>query len=177
MYPTGGSIPRMSFTPFLAAVADATAVAPEAPDQQLLDVDGTVFLTLALFLITAATLTRWLWKPYLRVRDERVSRVAGHRQEAARLDAEAQTRLARVEIQLGDARRAVSAERARLRAEAAGREQAIVAAAQESANRTLAEARTRVEAALAAERAHLQERGALLGREITQKVLGREVAS
>src|SRR5688572_5592005 len=112
---------------FLVAVAQA---APQAPEQQLLDLDGTVFVMLGLFLVTAFVLNQWLWKPYLRVREERVTRVDGYRQEAARLEAEAQARLQRVEAQLAEARRVGSAERARARAEAQAREQAILAQAQ-----------------------------------------------
>lgn len=165
----------MSFTPFLTSLA--AAAAPRAHEQVLLDVDGTVFVMFGLFVLTALALTQLLWKPYLRVRDERVSRVEGRRQEAARLESDAAARLARVEAQLADARRIGSSERARSRAEAQAKEQEILAQAQAEAQKALAEARARVEAAIAAERAKLEERALLLGREITEKVLGRRVAS
>jgi F-type H+-transporting ATPase subunit b len=159
---------------FLTALAQ---VAPQSPEPQLLDVDATTFVMFGLFLLTVFILTQWLWKPYIRVREERVARVDGYRQEAERLEKEAATRLARVEAQLAEARRAGSAERGRARAEAQAHEAKLTTEAQAAAQRTLAEARARVEAAMAAERAKLEGRAAILGRTITEKVLGRSVVS
>jgi F-type H+-transporting ATPase subunit b len=161
-------------TNFLTALAQ---VAPETPEPQVLDVDGTAWLMFGLFLLAAFILTQWLWKPYIRVREERVSRVDGFRSEAERLEKEAAARLARVEAQLAEARRSGSAERARSRAEAQAHEARLSAEAQAAAQRALTEARAKVESALAAERARLQERAGKLGREITERVLGRPVVS
>jgi F-type H+-transporting ATPase subunit b len=161
-----------------AAAAQASpGGAPMAADQQLLDIDATVFIMLALFVLTAFILTQWLWKPYLRVRDERVSRVEGARQQAEKLDAEAAERLAHVEAQLAEARKQAGSERARARSEAQAREQQLVAEAQAAAHRMLGEARAKLDAALAAERAGLQASAGRLGREIAEKALGRRLAS
>jgi F-type H+-transporting ATPase subunit b len=167
----------MSSSFFLSALAESGVAAPLAPDQQLLDVDGTVFVMLGLFFLVLIALTRLLWKPYLRVKEERVSRVEGYREQASRLEHEAATRLTAIEAQLADARRAASAERGRVQSEGQLVEQKILAEAQAAAQKTLTEARARVEAAFAAEKAKLQTRAAGLGREITEKVLGRPVAS
>jgi F0F1-type ATP synthase membrane subunit b/b' len=121
-------------------------------------------------------LTRFLWRPYLKVREQRTTRVEGYKEEAKRLDAEAAARLSRVEAELADARRAGSSERARVRSEAQRREQEILSTAQAAAQKTLAEARTRVEAAYNAEKATLASRAEALGREAAEKVLGRRVA-
>jgi F-type H+-transporting ATPase subunit b len=164
----------MSTNFFLLALAE---VAPQSSDQQLLDVDGTAWVMFGLFIVVGFILTQWLWKPYIRVREERVARVDGYRQEADRLEKEAATRLARVEAQLAEARRAGSAERGRARAAAQAHEAKLTADTQAAAQRALAEARAKVEAAMATERAKLQERAAALGRQITEKVLGRQVVS
>jgi len=150
---------------------------PQAGEQQLLDMDSTVFVMLGIFLLVALILTQWLWKPYLRVRDERVRRVEGARAEAERLQANSAGRLARIEVQLTEARKAGHAERAQARARALAREQEIVAQAQAAAHKTLAEARAKLDATLAAERARLQDSAATLGREIAEKALGRRLAS
>ena len=152
-------------------------VAPQSPEPQVLDIDGTTWVMFGLFLLVAFILTQWLWKPYIRVREERVARVDGFREEAERLEKEAATRLARVEAQLAEARRAGSAERSRSRAEAQAHESRLSAESQAAAQKALAEARAKVDAALSAERARLQERASKLGREITEKVLGRQVVS
>jgi F-type H+-transporting ATPase subunit b len=150
--------------------------APEAHEQQLLDIDGTLFLQFGLFLLTMYLLTQLLWKPYLRVRGERSTRIDGYKEEARRHDADAATRLAKVEAELGQARRAGSAERTRVRTSAQVREQEIIKAAQEAAQKTIVEARTRVETALAGERRSLATRAELLGKQAAEKVLGRKVA-
>jgi len=166
----------MSLPSLLTVVAEAGAHAPQAPDQQLFDLDHTVFVMLGLFLLALALLSKWLWTPYLRVRDQRVARTEGDREQAARLEAEASARLTRVAAQLAEARRTGAAERARARAEAQAREQTILAEAQAAAQRALAEARGRLDSAFTAERAKLDQRAAALGREITEKVLGRRLA-
>ncbi len=163
----------MTPTLFLAAIAEA---APVASEQQLFDLDGTLWVMLGLFAVVTFVLTQWLWKPYLQVREERVKRVDGYREEAARLESEAQTRLTRVEAQLADARRVGSVERAKTRTEAHAREQQMVTEAQSAAARSLADARARLEAAFASEKSKLDERASKLGREIGEKVLGRAVA-
>jgi F-type H+-transporting ATPase subunit b len=152
------------------------AAAPQAHEPQLIDVDGTVFVQLGLFLLLVVVLYRFLWKPYLRVRGERVTRVEGYREEAARLEAEAQARLARLEAELAEARRVGAGERAVARAEALAREHTLMAEAQAAAQKTLAEARAQLEATVAGERAKLQQKAAEIGREAAKKILGREVA-
>src|SRR5438105_1495995 len=100
----------------------AAAVAPKTQEPQLIDVDGTVFIQLGLFLVLMLLLSRLLWRPYLKVRMERTSRVEGYREEATRLESEAAKRLERAEAALADARRKGSAERAQVRAQAQAHE-------------------------------------------------------
>jgi F0F1-type ATP synthase membrane subunit b/b' len=140
--------------------------APSSPEPQLIDLDGTFFIQLGVLFVLMLALTRLLWKPYLRVRAERVSRVEGYREEAARLEADAQQRLERAEGALAEARRVGAGERAVARAEAHAREQTL-----------LAEARARVAATVATERAKLDASAAATAREAARKILGREVAA
>jgi F-type H+-transporting ATPase subunit b len=155
----------------------AAGTAPQAGEQQLLDIDATVFINFGLFLVTMLLLTRFLWRPYLKVRAERVTRVEGHKEETRRLEAEAAARLAKVEAELAEARRAGSAERARVRSEAVRREQQVLAAAQAQAQKSLAEARARIDAAMSAERKTVASRAEALGREAAEQILGRKIAA
>jgi F0F1-type ATP synthase membrane subunit b/b' len=155
----------------------AQATAPEAKEMQLLDVDGTMFVQFGLFLVCMLILTRFLWRPYLKVRAERVGRVEGHKEDARRLEAEAAARLNKVEVELAEARRAGSAERARVRSEAVASEQKILAAAQAQAQKSLGEARARIEKALTAERASIATRAEALGLEAAERILGRRIAA
>jgi len=151
--------------------------APRSAEAQLLDIDGTVFVMLGLFLVLLLILWQFLWKPYLRVRDERVERVEGAREKAAQLEADAAARLTRIETALTEARRNANAESAKLRLEAQAREQQIVTEAQDSARKIMLEARAKLDAALVAEKENLQKHTNLLGRQIAEKALGRRLAS
>ena len=157
--------------------AAAAGAAPRSNEAQLLDIDGTVFVMLGIFLVLLVVLWQLLWKPYLRVRDERVSRVEGARDQAAQLEAEAAQRLTRVEQALAEARRAGDAEAAKLRLAGQTREQQVLAEAQAAARKLLAEARAKLDATVATERAVLQQQTAGLAREIAEKALGRRLAS
>jgi F-type H+-transporting ATPase subunit b len=160
----------------LLQVAAASA-APRAPEAQLLDVDGTVFVMLGIFLLVLLLLWPLLWRPYLRVRDERVARVDGARGQAEKLDGEAAARLTRIEASLAEARREGDTESIRMRHEAQAREQKILAEAQAAARQMMAEARAKLETTVAAERAALEAQTASLAREIAEKALGRSLAS
>jgi F-type H+-transporting ATPase subunit b len=154
-----------------------STAAPESPEPQLIDLDGTAFIQLGLFLLLMLVLRQFLWRPYLKVLGERTTRVDGYKQEAVRLDAEAASRLAKAEAALAEARRVGSGERVEARAIAQKREQELLAAANASAQKTLAEARARVSAALAGERAKLQQTAAEIGAQAARKILGREVSA
>jgi F-type H+-transporting ATPase subunit b len=151
--------------------------APESHEPQLLDVDLTILVQFGLFLLLLAVLSKLLWKPYLRVRDERVSRVEGYREEAVRLEAEAKDRLGRAEAALGEARRMASGQRAVARAEAQAREQTVLAEATAAAQRTLREAREKLAGTVDAERGKLRGVAAETAREAARKILGREVTA
>ena len=160
-----------------SALALLLTAAPQAHEPQLIDVDGTLFLQLGIFLVVLFVLSQFLWKPYLRVRTERVARVEGYREEAARLEADAQQRLARADVQLAEARRVGAGERAVARSEAHAREQTLLAEATAAAQRKLADARTRLNASVAAERKKLQADASQVATAAARKILGREVGA
>ena len=161
----------------LQATTTMLHAAPRSAEAQLLDIDGTVFVMLGIFLVLLLILWVFLWRPYLRVRDERVARVDGAREKAAQLDADSAARLARIETALAEARRNSNAETGKLRLQAQAREQQIVTEAQDAARKMIVEARAGIEAALATEKANLQKHTDLLGRQIAEKALGRRLAS
>jgi F-type H+-transporting ATPase subunit b len=166
-----------ALTTLLEATSTKLGAAPHSAESQLLDLDGTVFVMLGIFLVLLLILWQFLWKPYLRVRDERVSRVEGAREKASALDADAASRIARIESALAEARRNGNAETAKLRTEAQVREQQIIAQAQEAARKLMTDARAKLDTALATEKANLQSHTEVLAREIAEKTLGRRLAS
>jgi F-type H+-transporting ATPase subunit b len=122
-------------------------------------------------------LWQFLWKPYLRVRDERVARTEGVRATAVELESKAAARLARVEAALAEARKSGAAEMSKLRLEAQAKERQIIAESQDAARKMLAEARTKLDASVATEKAALQNEASVLARQIAEKALGRRLAS
>ena len=151
--------------------------APESHEPQLLDVDATFFIQLGIFLLLLVILGRYLWRPYLRVRTERVARVEGYREEATHLEADAQQRLARADAALAEARRVGAGERAVARAEAHTREQTLLAEATAATQRKLAEARGRLNATLEEARKQLDAQTSQTATEAARKILGREVSA
>jgi len=113
---------------------------------------------------------------YLRVRDERVARVEGAREKAAKLEADAATRLSRIESALAEARRVGLAETNQMRRVAQEREQQLLTEAQQTAHKLLVQARAQLDATLATEKANLQKHTDLLARQIAEKALGRRLA-
>jgi F-type H+-transporting ATPase subunit b len=153
------------------------AAAPQSHEPQLIDLDQTVLVQLGIFLLLVLVLWRLLWRPYLRVRAERVTRVEGYRQDAARMEADAAERLGRAEAALAEARRHSAGQRAAARAEAQAHEQTLLAEANAEAQRTLATARVRLDATLAAERSKLGAEAGEVARAAARKILGREVTA
>jgi F-type H+-transporting ATPase subunit b len=150
--------------------------APVSHEPQLIDLDQTVFIQLGIFLLLALVLWQFLWKPYLRVRGERVTRVEGYRQDAVKMDADASERLAQAEIALNAARREGAGERAKSRAEAQAREAAVLSAANAEAQKTLAAARAGLEATVATERAKLDAQTREVAATAARRILGREAS-
>jgi F-type H+-transporting ATPase subunit b len=151
--------------------------APESHEPQLIDLDATAFVQLGVFLLLVLVLGRLLWRPYLRVREERVTRVDGYREQASTLEAEATERLARADAEIAEARRLGNAVRAAARTEALAREQALLADAHAEAQRTLGAARVELDAALVKTRADLGREAGLVARAAANKIIGREVAT
>jgi F-type H+-transporting ATPase subunit b len=160
-----------------SALALLLQAAPEAHEPQLIDVDHTVFIQLGIFLLLLLVLNKFLWQPYLRVRTERVARVDGYREEAVKLEADAQQRLARADAALAEARRVGAGERAVARAEAHTREQTLLAEATAATQRKLAEARARLTASVEAERKKLEADSSEVAMAAARKILGREVGA
>jgi len=142
----------------------------------LIDIDSTLFIQLAIFAVFGFVATRVLFRPYLRMREDRVAGIDGARAEATRLAAEADARLADYEAKLAAARTRAGNEQRRIRAEAATHEREVTDKARAEAARTIAEARTTIDAERKAAEAELLPRADAVARQVAGKLLGREVA-
>lgn len=147
-----------------------------AKDLPLIDLDSTVFVQLALFLVTAFVLSRVLFRPYLAVRAAREQGIEGARDEARRMEEEARARMDQYEQSMAAARAKAADERNRLRAEAARREREIAEAARQKAAAALEEARRKIAVEEREARQELEPRAREIAASIARKILGRELA-
>jgi F-type H+-transporting ATPase subunit b len=146
-------------------------------DPPLIDVDGTVFIQLALFLAVAYALSELLFKPFLRVRAAREAGIEGAREEATRLEEEAGARLADYEQRIGKARREAHDERHALHAEAVKAERAVQDAALGQTQKVVADARAQIQRDADRTERELEPRTREIAEVIAGKVLGRRGAS
>ncbi|MCG8425182.1 MAG: ATP synthase F0 subunit B [Proteobacteria bacterium] len=145
-------------------------------EHPLIDIDGTMFLQFGLFLIMAVLATQWLFKPYLRMREERRAGIEGARDDAENLAAEAGARKAEYDSRMAAARARAHAEQRTIRSEATAYQREVTDKARSEANQTLASARAKIRKEAEAARAELLPRADNLARDIASKLLSRKVA-
>ena len=142
----------------------------------LIDLDGTIFIQLGLFLLMAFVATRLLFKPYLKMREDRTAGIEGARHEAKQLESEAEGRMADYEQRLAQARDSALSEQRKVRAEAAAHQREVTEAARAQAAAALEKAHAQVVETTASARAELLPRADARARDIVTKLLGREAA-
>lgn len=145
----------------------------EAP---IIDVDSTLALQFVLFVVMALVATKWLFRPYLAMRDERTAGIEGARADAEKLSAQADASLADYEERLAAARARAAVEQRKIRADAVAHEAEVTERARTEAASVVASARANVETEITTARGELLPRADELAREMASKLLGREVA-
>lgn len=149
-------------------------IAEQSPP--LIDVDGTIFVQFAFFLIMLFVLSRVLFRPYLAMRDARHKGIEGAREEASAMQERARQTNADYDAKLTKARQRGAEERARLRGEGAIYERQVLGAARDESQKTIDAARARINADAGAARDKLAAESSALAKQIVKKILGREAA-
>jgi F-type H+-transporting ATPase subunit b len=142
----------------------------------LIDIDLTVVIQFALFLIMFAIGNAFLFQPYLKLRERRREGIDGARAEAEKMSAQADAELADYEKKLAQARSRANDEGRKVRAEAAAHEKSVTDASRAESQKALEEATTRMKAETDAARLQLLPQANALAKQIASKLLGREVA-
>lgn len=155
---------------------DQTPIVSLASGHPLIDIDLTVVVQFALFLITVYVSNKLLFQPYLQLRERRKAGIDGARAEAERMTAEADARLAEYEKSLAAARDRANEEGRKIRLEAAALEKKVTEEARASAQEAIDAAQKKVRAETEAARAQLLPQAEVLARSMSSKLLGREVA-
>jgi F-type H+-transporting ATPase subunit b len=142
----------------------------------LIDIDGTVLVQFALFLIMYVIANKMLFQPYLALRERRRAGIEGARAEAERMTAEADAKLADYEKQLSAARAKGNEEGRKLRGEAIAHEREVTEKARTSAQQAIDEAGAKMRTDVEQARAKLMPEANVLAQKMASKLLGREVA-
>lgn len=152
------------------------ADAPLVQEHPLIDVDHTVWIQLLLFLVVALIGSRLLFRPYLKMRDDRAAGIGGARDEASRLSAEADARLAHYQTQVESARVRAQDERRKTRTEAARKQREMTDKARDESTVAFDKARGSIAVQTETARGELLPRTTDLAEEIAGQLLGRKVA-
>jgi len=150
--------------------------AASAAEHPLIDLDFTVFVQLFLFIITGLVASKFLFRPYLKMREERTAGIEGAREEASLTSAQADAQLAEYEVVLSKARGGAENERRMLRAEAAAHERHTLEATHAQAVAGREAARMTISKDTEIARQELKPRAHEIAAAVASKLLGREVA-
>lgn len=145
-------------------------------ESPLIDIDGTTLIQLGLFLVALFILSRFLFRPYMKVQEGRKKGIEGARHEAEEMSSRADQTMSEYESKVQRAKLRGAEERQRLRQEGAARERQIVGAARDEAQKAVEGAKAEVGRQASAARTQLEAQAATLAQKMASKVLGREVA-
>ena len=165
-----------SYKRFSAKMDPTNILAASADSHPLIDLDMTVFVQLVIFLIASFVASRSLFRPYLRMRDDRAAGIEGAREEASAMSAQADAQLADYEQKLAGARSRAQEERRNLRAEAGAHEREVLDKTRVEAADALNKAQADIASQTEKARTELAPRADEIARAMASKLLGREVA-
>jgi F-type H+-transporting ATPase subunit b len=155
---------------------DQTPIVSLAGGHPLIDLDYTVVVQFVLFLVLFAVANKFLFQPYLQLRERRKAGIEGARAEAEKMTAQADAKLADYEKSLAAARERANEEGRKVRSEASAHEQDVTAKARAASQAAINEAAAKMRSETEAARAQLMPQADALARAISSKLLGREVA-
>ncbi len=141
----------------------------------IIDLDGTVFVQLAMFTIAFLVLFGVVLKPLVARLVARDYAIDGARDEAKRLDIEVKEKQASFEAELRKVRSASGEERDLLRAQGQDLERKLLETVRVETQATLETAKTQLDIEAQTARQRLEATRGELARDIASKVLGREV--
>ena len=141
----------------------------------LIDVDATLFVLLGLFLLLYVFLRGALFRPVLRLFEEREKRIEGVKVEAREMQEKATAALAQYETFLREARTQGVLEKEALRQEGHRLAREIVDAVRKETAAELAKGKAALHAELATAQAAIDRETAALAQQAATRLLGRPV--
>jgi F-type H+-transporting ATPase subunit b len=156
-----------------AALQPVVSIASGHP---LIDIDLTAVVQFVLFLFTYFVANKLLFQPYLALRARRKAGIEGAREEADRMTATADAKLADYEKSLAIARDRANEEGRKVRLEAVNHEREVTDQAKTTAQKSIDEALAKMRTETEAASKELMPKADAIARSIASKLLGREVA-
>jgi len=141
----------------------------------IIDLDGTVFVQLAMFFVAFVVLYVLVFKPMVALLDARDLAIEGAKDEAKHLDAEVLEKQASFEAELKRVQGTAGEERERLRAEGQELERKLLETVRVETTQLLNDAKAQLDTESATARSELVAQRPELARIIASRVLGREV--
>ena len=141
----------------------------------IIDLDGTVFVQLAMFFIAFFALYVLVFKPMVALLDARDLAIEGAKDEAKHLDAEVLEKQASFEAELKRVQSTAGEDRERLRAEGQELERKLLETVRVETTQLLNDAKAQLDSESAVARNELIAQRPELARIIASRVLGREV--
>jgi len=141
----------------------------------IIDLDGTVFVQLAMFFVAFVVLYVLVFKPMVALLDARDLAIEGAKDEAKHLDAEVLEKQASFEAELKRVQGTAGEERERLRAEGQELERKLLETVRVETTQLLNDAKAQLDTESATARSQLVAQRPELARIIASRVLGREV--
>ncbi len=141
----------------------------------MIEVNWTLFLQFANFMILMVVLNALLFKPLRAALQARKETIEGSRAKVLDIDEQVQAQIARYEAQLQEARQQGGEERAALRKTAQEEEARILGEAKQTSAGKLQNIKEQIQKEAATARQALRDETETLAKEIAGKVLGRVV--
>lgn len=142
----------------------------EAP---LLDVDGTVFLQLAIFIVAYFFLSRWLFVPYLKLKDLRDKNTNLRLEQVVSLEEEVERLGKEYQLRLEEYRKEIEIERREIYSKRMNEVQEKVDQVKQATQAQVSAARYEMQEEMEKARQELMKITPLIGQQIADNVVGK----
>lgn len=149
------------------------ASAPHEPP--VLDLDGTIFLQFVLFVLMYLMLQRFVFKPYLQLKEQRTANMEGAQAEAKHIETTTQELEREYKKDIAMIQKELDAERLRLYQDMQQQEQAKWNVAQQQAEQQRAASQAQVQKDMANVQHQLEQEVPALAAKLASRILHREV--
>jgi len=139
----------------------------------MISLNYSFFIEIVLFLAMVFFLQRFLFRPLLKLWDEREDLIEGNRKKAETLSKQVDQMVVYYEAQLWAARRLAQEERERIRRQAGKEQEEIVQVARTEANETIADLREKIALEYREALKRIQDESEAMGKSIAGRILGK----